>query len=83
MTEQLIALADAQQLTVNSPRNSSERGGTVCVDFPGSEAAHHELIARGYVIDWRPNCGVRISPHFYNTEGELEGIMAEIRKLRS
>jgi kynureninase len=83
MTEQLIALADAQGLTVNTPRVARERGGTVCVDFPGSEAAHHRLIERGYVIDWRPNCGIRISPHFYNTEGELEGIMAEIKKLRA
>lgn len=82
MTEQLIALADAQQLTVNTPRQASERGGTVCVDFPGAEAVHHQLIARGYVIDWRPHCGIRISPHFYNTEAELEGIMAEIQRLR-
>jgi len=83
MTELLISLADEQELTVNSPRKASERGGTVCVDFDGSEAAHHKVIERGYIIDWRPNCGIRISPHFYNSEEEVRGIMAEIQKLRS
>lgn len=82
MTELIIGLADEQGLTVNTPRKASERGGTVCVDFPDSEAAHHTLIERGYIIDWRPNAGIRISPHFYNTEDEVRGIMAEIRSLR-
>jgi kynureninase len=82
LTELIIGLADEQKLTVNTPRKASERGGTVCVDFEGSEAAHHELIKRGYIIDWRPKCGVRISPHFYNSEAECRGIMREIAALR-
>jgi kynureninase len=83
MTELLIGLADEQKLTVNTPRRAAERGGTVCVDFTGSEVAHHELIRRGYIIDWRPKCGIRISPHFYNSEEECRGIFREIAALRA
>ena len=62
LTSLIMELADDQKLQVNTPRNPSQRGGTVCVDFDGSEAMHHELIRRGYIIDWRPNGGIRISP---------------------
>ena len=82
LTQLCIDLADEQGLTVNSPRAPHERGGTVCVDFPGSEAAHHQLIERGFIVDWRPGCGIRISPHFYNSEDELRGAMAELAQLR-
>ena len=82
-TQLLIELADSQGLRVNTPRDPARRGGTVCVDFRGSEHASQELIARGFIIDWRPNAGIRISPHFYNTDDECRAIMEEIRSLRS
>lgn len=83
LTARMVELADAQGLTVNTPRDPAQRGGTVCVDFEGSEAAHHELIKRGWVIDWRPACGIRVSPHFYNQASEVEGIFEAIRELRA
>ena len=82
LTELAIGLADEQKLTVNSPRKASERGGTVCIDFEGSEAAHHVLIERGYIVDWRPGCGIRLSPHFYNSEEEVRGALAELARIR-
>jgi kynureninase len=83
MTSLLMSLADEQGLKVNTPRSPERRGGTVCVDFEGSEDCSRHLIERGYIIDWRPNGGVRISPHFYNSEEECRGIMEEIRQLRA
>lgn len=78
----LMGLADAQGLKVNTPRELSRRGNTVCVDFEGSEDASRRLIEAGFVIDWRPQGGIRISPHFYNSDDECRAIMAQIQRLR-
>lgn len=83
LTSLLMSLADEQGLTVNTPRAPERRGGTVCVDFEGSEDCSRHLIERGFIIDWRPKGGIRISPHFYNSEEECRAIMEEIRQLRA
>ncbi len=91
-TERLRQGALALGLEVNTPADPKARGGTVVVDFPGSEAASAELIRRGFFIDHRkPSLsvlgtplkgGIRISPHFYNSDDECDAILAEIRRLR-
>jgi len=82
-TQLLMDLADEQGLQVNTPRAATRRGNTVCVDFEGSEDASQKLIERGFVIDWRPNGGIRISPHFYNSDEECKAIMANLKSLRA
>jgi kynureninase len=82
-TQLLMDLADEQGLKVNTPRPAARRGNTVCVDFQYSEDASQRLIERGFVIDWRPSGGIRISPHFYNSDEECRAIMAEIKALRA
>lgn len=82
-TALLIELAREQGLRVNTPLDPQRRGGTVCVDFEFSEDASDKLIDRGFIIDWRPSGGIRISPHFYNRDEECRAIMEEIRRLRS
>ena len=81
-TSLLMAMADEQGLSVQTPRAAHRRGNTVCVDFEGSEDACRRLIERGFVVDWRPQGGIRISPHFYNSDEECRAIMAEIKALR-
>ena len=54
----------------------------MCIDWPGADKAEQELIKRGFVIDYRPKGGIRVSPHFYNTEDECDAIIAEMKKLR-
>lgn len=82
-TTRLIEMADDLGLSVNSPRDPRRRGGMVCVDFPGAQEVHHELLKRRFLIDYRPRCGIRISPHFYTTDDELDSVMKEIARLRS
>jgi kynureninase len=92
-TERLIQGALSRGLTVNSPRDAKTRGGTVVVDFPGSEAASEELLRREFIIDHRPPStsvlgtplkgGIRISPHFYNSDEECDAILDEIVKIRA
>jgi len=83
LTAKIVAWADELGLEVNTSRNPEMRAGTVSVDFDGSEAACQELIRRKFIVDYRPKAGIRISPHFYNTEEECDAIMKEIRTLRA
>jgi kynureninase len=85
-TGRLIELASKHGWRVNSPRDADKRGGTVSLDVPDPQDVCRELIKREILVDWRPKAGVRMSPHFYNTDEELEiGISAveEILKERA
>ena len=78
-----IAIARALEagLTVNSPLDPHARTGFVAIDFPGSREASQRLIAERFKHDWRPNCGLRIGPHFYNTEEEVHRMMDRVIEL--
>lgn len=73
-TSRLIERADARGYTVNAPRDPARRGGTVAVDVPHGFEVSQFLIARGILVDYRPppGAGIRIAPHFYTTDAELE-----------
>jgi kynureninase len=77
----VIDRALAAGLTVHSPLDDARRTGFVAVDFASSEAASRVLIEERYKLDWRPNCGLRIGPHFYSTEAEIERLMARVIEL--
>jgi kynureninase len=79
----LMELADERGLRVNTPREAARRGNMVCVDFPGAERVHLELLKRRFLIDYRPGSGIRISPHFYTRDDELHAFFEEIDRLRS
>ena len=48
------------------------------VDVPDGQRVKDELIRRGFVVDYRPGAGIRIAPHFYNTDDECRAILDEI-----
>ena len=74
----IIERAQAAGLTVNSPLDDRRRTGFVAVDFEGSEQACRQLVEERFKLDWRPNCGLRIGPHFYTTAEEVERIMDRV-----
>jgi kynureninase len=80
-TELLIGLADAAGIDVRSPRDPARRGGTVTVHVPDFEAVHTELGERGVICDFRPGAGIRLGPHYYNTDAELELAIGEIETI--
>ena len=80
-TTRLIALADEQGWRVNSPRDPAKRGGTVVVDVPQAAAVVQELARRSVLVDFRPGAGIRIAPHFYTTDEELEITIREIKDI--
>ena len=53
-------------------------GGTVTIDMPGSEEVAAELLRRDVIVDYRPGAGIRMSPHFYNTQDEIDRAMATV-----
>lgn len=77
-TARLIDLADAHGYPVHAPRDPARRGGTVAFDVPhGYEVAQY-LLARNILVDYRPGAGIRIAPHFYTRDDELEAAVAAI-----
>ena len=81
-TEYLIRLAEEAGFSVTSPRDSRNRAGTITVAHENSSAIAKELVRREFIIDYRPGAGVRISPHFYTTDRELELVIEEMKKIR-
>jgi kynureninase len=80
-TARLIDLADRHGWQVNTPRNPDQRGGTVSIDMPDSYDVCRELLKRDILVDYRPKAGVRMSPHFYNTDDELETAIAAVEDI--
>jgi kynureninase len=77
-TTRLIELADARGYRVTAPRDPSRRGGTVAFDVPHAYGVSQALLADGVIIDYRPNAGIRIAPHFYTSDDELERAVSMI-----
>lgn len=81
-TQRLIELAEAAGFRVTSPQNPERRGGTITVWDENAAAITKELIRREFIVDYRPGAGVRISPHFYTKDEELELVVNEMKKIR-
>jgi kynureninase len=78
LTTRLIQLADERGFKVSAPRKPAQRGGTVALDVPhGYEVTQH-LLSRNILVDYRVGAGIRIAPHFFTKEDELEEAVYEI-----
>jgi kynureninase len=81
-TTRLIELAEEAGFRVTSPKNSDDRGGTITLGHEDAGAITKELIRREFIVDYRPGAGVRVSPHFYTKDEELELFITEMKKIR-
>lgn len=81
-TDRLLALADARGLSSATPREPRRRGGTAAVDFEHAREVSRELNARDVVVDFRPGVGIRLSPHFYTEDAELDHAFDAIDEIR-
>ena len=80
-TARLIALADEAGFAVRCPRDADARGGTVTLDVPNGREVTNELVRRGILVDYRPGAGIRIAPHFYSKDEEVEIAIREIQSI--
>src|SRR6478736_8465724 len=80
-TELLVELLDDAGFPAGGPHQPERRGGTVVVQVPGSKRVNRELAERGVICDWRPDVGLRLGPHFFNTDDELRFAVEQIVEL--
>jgi kynureninase len=81
LTDQVIAGADEMGLPVRTPRDRAARGGVVNIGVgPRAQEICHALLSRGVCTDFRGD-GLRVSPHFFNTEDDVDRLYRELRAL--
>ena len=79
-TQRLIELADAAKIPVAGPRDPTQRGGTITLEVPDGLRVTRALADRDVLVDYRPNAGIRVSPHFYTTDEELDLFFEELAR---
>jgi kynureninase len=80
-TQLMIDFASERDWTINTPLEKTQRGGSVMIGVGEAPAMAERLAERRAFVDWRPGAGLRMSPHFFNTDQEVEealNILAEL-----
>jgi len=72
LTTRIIEAALARGFTIPTPLEAERRTGWIGIDFPGADRATKALIDRRIFIDYRPGCGMRVGPHFYSTDEDID-----------
>lgn len=80
-TTRLMDLAAEAGIAVNTCRDPKQRGGVVTLDVPDGREVTRQLGERQILVDFRPQAGIRVAPHFYTTDDEIDHTVAEIRAL--
>lgn len=78
-TERLMSWAEAYGFRLVSPREASRRGGTVVLDVPGAADVCAALLASDVLLDHRTGVGLRLAPHFYTSDEEIDLVMERVR----
>jgi kynureninase len=81
MTKRLFEGAQSRGWRVNTPANPAERAGTISLECPEAAAVCRELLAREILVDYRPKAGIRLSPHFYNSNDECDFALSQIAEI--
>ena len=71
-TQMMIDFASERGWTINTPPEPERRGGSVMIGVENAKDVAEQLGERRVFVDWRPGAGLRISPHFFNTDEEVE-----------
>jgi len=80
-TQLMIDFSSERGWTINTPRETNDRGGSVMIGVDDAKTTAERLAERRVFVDWRPSAGLRISPHFFNTDEEIHealNILAEL-----
>jgi kynureninase len=71
-TTRIIDFARARGWTINTPLAPESRGGTVMIGVQNAPRMVERLAEKRVFVDCRPKSGLRLSPHFFNTDDEVE-----------
>ena len=75
-------MAAERKLRVNTPLEPERRTGWIGIDFEGAGEACRRLVARRVFVDYRPNCGIRVGPHFYTDDADIDAFFAALDDVR-
>ena len=81
-TSRFLERAAEHGLSSRSPADPARRGGTVTLSVEHAPAMVAALAERNMLVDCRPDVGLRLSPHFYNTDDELDALLDAILDIR-
>jgi selenocysteine lyase/cysteine desulfurase len=79
LTDHLIDSIKDMNLDLQTPEEKACRSGIVNFRVENPRQVAEELGRKGIIVSARSN-GIRVSPHFYNTEEEIDALTDEIRK---
>jgi kynureninase len=82
LTSKLASMALDRGLRVSTPLEPEKRTGWIGIDFDDAERAGHQLIGERVFVDYRPGCGIRVSPHFYTTDDEIDRFFMYLDRFR-
>jgi kynureninase len=80
-TSLLIDEAKRFGFGIISPLDPEQRAGTVTFDVPHAYEVSRELLERNILVDYRKGAGIRLAPHFYNTDEEFLSAVREINTI--
>jgi kynureninase len=83
LSNKLIEGALERGFTIPTPLDPAKRTGWIGMDFAGADAVVRRLIAERVFVDYRPGCGIRVSPHFYTADAEIDAFFAAVDRLRA
>lgn len=81
LTSRLIELADERGFRVTAPRESERRGGTVALHVDHGYEVAQELLARDILVDYRVGAGIRVAPHFFTRDEEIDEVVGSIAEI--
>jgi kynureninase len=82
LTQRLAGEALERGFSVPTPLDPEKRTGWIGMDFPGADRVWRELLVRRVFVDYRPTCGLRVSPHVYTTDEEIDAFFSSVDELR-
>jgi kynureninase len=80
-TQRLLELADRHGFRCTTPRDPARRGGTVAIDIEHGYEVSQSLKSLDILCDYRPGAGIRLSPHFYTRDSELDEAIEAIGEI--
>jgi kynureninase len=81
LTDRLIHRLDEAGLELVSPREPARRGGTVVVRVTDPRGVYAEMERRAILADVRRDVGIRLGPHFFTTDDEVDEAAAAIAEI--
>ncbi|MBD5605919.1 MAG: aminotransferase class V-fold PLP-dependent enzyme [Candidatus Eremiobacteraeota bacterium] len=82
LTPVLADGALARGFDVPTPLDPQRRTGWIGMDFAGADRAAAALFERRIFVDYRPGCGLRVSPHFYTSDDDVDAFFTAVDEIR-